>query len=250
MDAAQTIRDAVAKVSALRAITAATEGLSDATRDVKRFQARRFAGTYCDLLDSPAYAGATRFFLEELYSEKDYTQRDAQFSRIAGALQRFFPEQVAATAVAMAELHALTEELDHEMALAWLQATAPRPQSKLESTRYIGAWLQVCRPADRERQLSVVMQVGTELDRLTRKSGLRFTLRMMRRPAEVAGLGALQSFLEAGFDTFAAMAGKGRVAQEFLALIRERETAWLEKLSFGDAVASATELTACLTKAR
>jgi len=120
MDAAETIRNSVARVTALRRAAAAHDDLQAANRAVKRLQARRFAGTYADLLESSEYSGAARFFLDELYSDKDYSLRDAQFSRIAGALQTFFPEQVVATAVALAELHALTEELDQEMALAWL----------------------------------------------------------------------------------------------------------------------------------
>ena len=49
---------------------------------------------------SPAapYAAAARFFLDELYSDKDYADRDAQFARIAGAIEKLFPAQVARTA--------------------------------------------------------------------------------------------------------------------------------------------------------
>jgi hypothetical protein len=67
------------------------------------------------------------------------------------------------------------------------------------------------------------LEVGTALDGLTRKPGLRQSLRLMRGPARAAGLAALQSFLERGFDTFKAMNG----AAEFLALVglRERELA-------------------------
>jgi hypothetical protein len=50
---------------------------------------------------------------------------------------------------------------------------------------------------------------------------LRHSLRLMRGPARAAGLGALQSFLEAGFDTFRGMRG----AEEFLSLIGQRERA-------------------------
>lgn len=246
MDAAETIRNSVARVTALRRAAAAHDDLQAANRAVKRLQARRFAGTYADLLESSEYSGAARFFLDELYSDKDYSLRDAQFSRIAGALQTFFPEQVVATAVALAELHALTEELDQEMALAWL-ALGGQP-SLSEIARYMGTWKTVARKEDRDRQLAVVLQVGAELDRLTRKPGLRMMLRMMRKPAEVAGLGALQSFLEAGFDTFAAMAGKGSKAEEFLETIRRREAGWLALLYGPDTVTCETELALCLGK--
>lgn len=246
MDAANIIRDAVARVTALRDAAAAHGELLAANRAVKRIQARRFAGTYADLLASSEYAGAARFFLDELYSDKDYSLRDAQFSRIAGALQTFFPIQVVATAVALAELHALTEELDQQMALAWLAQSSQAARS--ETTRYMNAWKTVARSEDRDRQLAVVLQVGAELDRLTRKPGLRMMLRMMRKPAEVAGLGALQTFLEAGFDTFAAMAGKGSKAKAFLDIIQERESGWLALLYGQDTVTCETELALCLEK--
>jgi len=132
------------------------------------------------------------------------------------------------------------------MALAWL-AQGGQP-SLSETARYMGTWKTVARKDDRDRQLAVVLQVGSELDRLTRKPGLRMMLRMMRKPAEVAGLGALQSFLEAGFDTFAAMAGKGSKAKEFLETIRRREAGWLALLYGPDTVTCETELALCLGK--
>lgn len=232
VEAAQTIRLAVARVTAMRSKTRANAPLLAATIAVKRFQARRFRATYDDLLRSAEYAAATGFFLDELYSDKDFSLRDAQFARIAGALQRFFPASVVATAVAMAELHALTEELDLAMAEAWLAGS--NTEAGAESLRYAVAWQNVGRPADRQRQLTAVLAVGTELDRLTRMPGLRMMLKMMRRPAQGADLGSLQSFLEAGFDTFAAMAGKGSHAQQFLKLIEVRETHWIEQLFADD----------------
>ena len=72
---------------------------------------------------------------------RDYAERDAQFSRIAGAMQRLFPQQVVATAVALARLHALTEELDHAMGKAWL---APGADDTMPAhVRYVQAWRTV-----------------------------------------------------------------------------------------------------------
>jgi len=230
MDASHTIRESVAKVAALRHTAATNLELLQANKAIKRFQAQRFAGTYPDLLSSATFSGAANFFLDELYSDKDYSLRDAQFARIASALQTFFPDQVTSTAVALAQLHALTEELDQAMALEWLK----QPELA-DELRYIHAWKAVGRVDERTRQLVDVLRVGEELDKLTRKPGLRMMLRMMRRPAEVAGLGALQSFLESGFDTFAVMARKGSKVREFLNTIRQRETEWFTLL-YGDDV--------------
>ena len=230
MEAARRIRNAVGEVSRLRQRLASTPGLGVALDEIKRFQSRRFSGTYADLLrqGGPFEAGA-RFFLEQLYSNKDYAARDSQFARIAGAIERFFPAQVASTAVALAELHSLTEELDQAMALAVL---ALQNESNL-TRRYVLAWREVGRQQDRLRQLHGVLQVGREIIRLTRSSTLRFTLKMMSKPATVAGLGTLQKFLETGFDTFAEMV-RGGHASIFLDLVAQREAALADQLYTGD----------------
>lgn len=246
MDTAQKIRQAVAEVSLLRQEGLSVPALGGAVRHVKQLQGRRFAGTYADLLGTGPYAAASRFFLEELYSDKDYAERDAQFARIAGAVERLFPADVAATAVALAQLHALTEALDHAMALAWLRTAESKPGTE----RYVEAWREVSRRADRDRQLSMVLAIGVEMARLTRTPGLRFMLKMMRGPAAAAGMGSLQRFLETGFDTFAAMARRPGGAENFLEIIRGREAGFIALMFDADPVASGTELERILGQAR
>lgn len=245
MHAAKTIREAVARVSLLRQQGQANPALGDALRAAKLLQSRRFAGTYADLMAAGPYAAAARFFLEELYSDKDYAERDAQFARIAGAIERFFPDQVTATAVALAQLHALTEDLDQALAAAWLGLVGEDDPA----LRYVQAWRHVGRRADREMQLSSVMAIGREMARLTRTPGLRTMLKMMRGPASAAGMGSLQHFLEAGFDTFGAMASGPRGAKEFLATIEGREAALIAGLFDDDLVACGTELRRTLGQA-
>ncbi|MGM9514850.1 FFLEELY motif protein [Roseateles sp. DB2] len=179
---------------------------------VKQFQQQRFARTYADLLASPRYAAAARFFLEELYGPGDFSGRDAQFARVVPALVRLFPEQVVQTVLHLAELHALSEQLDGEMADV-LGA------SPLSSLRYVQAWQTVGKPERRQQQIDLTLAVGASLDHLTRKPLLRQALRMMRGPAAAAGLAELQRFLEQGFDTFKAMRG----ASDFLGTVRQRE---------------------------
>ncbi len=249
MDAATTIRNAVARVEALREASRAQPALHQATIAVKRIQARRFAGTYADLLAGDTYADAARFFLDELYSDKDYAQRDAQFSRIAKPLGKYFPPRVVATAVSLAKLHVLTEEMDHSMAIAWnsqLEGGAPLIRAD-DASRYLAAWREVGSASARKSQLESVLAVGHELERLVRLPGLRMALRMMRGPAKASGLGALQRFLEAGFDTFAGLVeGRDRGSQVFLDTISDRETHWITQLFEMDAAACTNKLRLCL----
>ncbi|QDL36180.1 FFLEELY motif protein [Rhodoferax sediminis] len=252
MEPAQQIRDAVAQVSQLRQDASGDPALGAAVAQVKRLQSRRFTGTYADLLGGGPYQAAAQFFLYELYGEADYSERDAQFARIAGALQRLFPQQVMATAVSLAQLHALTERLDHAMGRAWPHAAVAAGDTLGESpaARYIRAWRTVAQRGDREAQLTVVLEIGHELQRLTRMPGLRLMLKMMRGPAAAAGMGALQRFLEAGFDTFAAMARQPGGADGFMATIREREAALIALLFDADFVACETQLAHTLGQAR
>jgi hypothetical protein len=251
MDASHLICDSVVQVERLRQTAASTPGLARAVSAIKQFQARRFAGTYQDLLHAKPYQAAARFFLDELYSEKDYAERDTQFARIAGGLARFFPQEVTQTAISLAQLHLLTETLDLAMARHWLSnANADASANTPDPSRYISAWRAVGRREDRHMQLANVLALGRELDHLTRTPGLRFMLKMMRGPANLARLGALQRFLEAGFDTFADMGRQAGGATFFLETVHARESHLFTLLFEGDLVACETELAQTLAQAR
>lgn len=198
------------------------QGEAEALRAVKRLQADRFRFTYADFGARPRSRAAVRFFLEELYGAHDFSSRDEQFGRIAGALERMFPAQVNRLAVDLTELHALTEQLDHGLARCWLSNGG-----RAASERYVVAWREAGGREARARQLAVVLDMGRELQRLTRMRSLRLALRMMRQPARAAGLEALQHFLESGFDAFAELAGD---TEAFLEAIAAREADWIEGL--------------------
>lgn len=227
---AQKIHEALQTVARFRQQRDDEPTLALASSEVKSFQARRFHATYADLLRSSRYKAAAAFFLEELYSDQDYAERDNQFARIANTIARLFPQAVVDTAATLAEVHALTEALDDQMARAWLADRVTMPTDG-DCSRYIRCWRRLGDLAARQQQLEVVMHLGRELDQLTRMRGLRTLLKMMRRPAAVAGLSSLQHFLETGFDAFADMRG----ANEFLGTVRERESGWIRALFEDDA---------------
>lgn len=190
-----------------------------AANSVKQFQHERFRRTYSDLLSHPRYQAAAGFFLDELYGPHDFSERDAQFERIVPALVRMFPQDVVDTVRDLAELHAITEQMDSRMARCLAGAA-------LHGRVYVDAWVTVGGRETRERQVELMMNIGSALDRYTRRHLLGQTLRLMRGPARLSGLGALQNFLEVGFDTFRGMHG----AEEFLAIIAGRERALIDDL--------------------
>lgn len=224
----ETILRHLAAVRAERAVRSTDAGLAERVMRVKSYQQARFAHTYADLLGHPRYAGAARFFLDDLYGPGDFSQRDAQFARIVPALVRLFPAEVVATVASLTALHALSEQLDSEMArhVAALPMTA---------ATYAAAWRRTGQPVSRQRQVDLMLDVGRALDVYTRRPLLRHSLRLMRAPARAAGLAALQSFLESGFDTFRAMRG----AEEFLTQIAKREREMAARLFGAPDVAQA-----------
>ncbi len=206
------ILDNLQRVAHERRQRAAEPGLEARVTAVKSFQHARFEKTYGDLLATPRYARAARFFLEDLYGPHDFTQRDAQFARVVPGLVRLFPREIVLTVLSLSELHALSEEFDTRMARALIAPT-------FDARDYVAAWQATGQPEGRARQIDLMLSVGQALDRYTRHTLLRHTLRLMRGPAKAAGLGALQDFLETGFDTFRDMRG----AADFLATVTRRE---------------------------
>jgi hypothetical protein len=202
----------LAQVQELREQRNAEPALARHVGAIKLHQHARFARDYKRLLDSPRYRRATQFFLEELYGPEDFAARDAEFGRIAPTMGRLLPREVMHTVAQLAELHALSEGLDQQM------AQVLRSES-VDERSYRAAWQAVGRRADREHQLELLLEIGAAMERHTSTPLLATTLRLMRGPARVAGLARLQSFLENGLSAFAAIKG----ASEFLATIADNE---------------------------
>ena len=228
---AERIRSAMREASALRLHSRQAPELKRALNQIKTFQSNRFAATYSDLLAQPLFAPACNFFLEEIYGPKDFEQRDAEFARIATAVERLFPQSIVKIAVTLAELHALTEQLDMRMAQVALNMPKTAKSEPLSEDLYREIWQKVGSNDERLQQLTNVMQLGADLEKVIRLPGIRFTLRAMRGPAKVAQLSQLQAFLETGFDTFAALARKPQGVEDFLAKVYERESLWIQKMN-------------------
>lgn len=199
-------------VDAERQRRAALPELSARVVALKRYQQQRFAHTYADLLLSTRYGAASRYFLDELYGPKDFARRDDQFARVAPAIARLFPNELAETVATLAELHALSETLDTAMG-------TQLPHERIDGVDYVRAWRGVGRAQERERQIELTLGIAAHLERITRLPLLRHSLRLMRGPSRAAGLAELQRALETGFDTFGKMNG----AQEFIAIVGSRE---------------------------
>jgi hypothetical protein len=107
-----------------------------------------------------------------------------------------------------------------------------RADGQFSVTEYCKAYRRMGKRPERERQIRLIGEIGGGIAEFVKKPFLRTGLRVMRQPARMAGLSALQDFLERGFVAFRKMGD----ATEFLTTIDTRERALMDELLVGETV--------------
>jgi hypothetical protein len=214
----------LSRVRACQAERVADPALACALIRLGDWQVRRLRATYADLAASPRYAPALKFFETDLYGAPDFAKRDGDVARVVPAMRRLLPDNVLATVSIAVELNAVSQELDRAM----IDHLAPFGE-RFTVAQYCAAYRKTDEDQRRKRQIRLIADVGAALDYYVRKPVLRAALRMMRGPAQIAGLSAMQDFLERGFAAFAHLRG----ATEFLATIEDRESALHDAIAGG-----------------
>jgi hypothetical protein len=220
------LRDHLATASAEREQVRASPLATADRLAIRTYQQMRMASTHAALLNSERYAPAARFFLTELYSTADLSQRDADIERVIRVLVKFLPAKALATLAAALEMDVLSERLDNLMARSARRAQGDLRPLKLSAQSYLAAYLDVGEFGAREQQIELTENIGLALDKLSRMPMLLTLLKLMRVPANSAGVGGLQMFLEHGYAAFTHMKG----GKEFIAAIVNSEREEHERL--------------------
>ncbi len=215
------LAECIAQARELRAQRASDPDAADYPV-LKQWQADRLAQTYADLLANERYAPAAGFFLSDLYGPKDFRSRDDELARVVPVMVRVLPARALSALLEAVKMDTLSESLDTDMVKA---LRAAGRSHDVDRDAYVAAYRQVCRRSDREQQIALVDKIGRTVDRLTHIPLIRLSLRIMEGPARLAGLAALHSLLQRGFDAFSEMKG----ADEFLAIVTTRETAMMKE---------------------
>jgi hypothetical protein len=188
-------------------------------KQLQAWQAARLQRDYAEVRLVPKNRLACDFFLNELYGDADFARRDQDVERIYPIMVKVLPGQVLGTVSRAVELNALSHELDLAM-LSHLPATGD-----FSDAEYAAAYRASVVNGQRRYQLALVLSLGRELARVVKIPLMYRLLQMCRWPAKMAGLGALQLFLERGFAAFVALDG----ARPFLGEIRRREVGFLQR---------------------
>ncbi len=204
----------------------------DSIQALQEWQCRRLLITHQDLNSQPQFADAMRFFVDELYGPKDFSQRDKDLTRVIPKLAAVLPEKALRALDDALRLNALSFNLDSAMVevLLSILGTDRLQTSAITADLYAQAYRHVERQTDRAEQIAIVEQLGIQLADVVHVRGINLLIKMARKPAEIAGVLTLHEFLAEGFAAFKQL-GDVRL---FLDPIISRETAIMQALLASD----------------
>lgn len=105
-------------MSDLTVNTGAGVSLSETKLAIQEFQVRRLKRDFRDLRMSPEYGPFCDFFATEIYSARDFTERNDSFRRLASQFRGILGDEIYTGLVRLLDLHSLTDRLDDQMAEA------------------------------------------------------------------------------------------------------------------------------------
>ncbi len=195
-------------------------------RELQAWQCRRLEQSHADLAAQPRYTAGIAFFIDDLYAPRDFSDRDADVEQALPYMVRLLPERVLATAADALNLQVLTRQLDRNMVKALFDELSVET---IDIPAYAEAY-RICNEFEaRRKQIRLIAELAERLESYVHSRLLFTTLRMAHGPANLMGLGDLQSFLERGFRAFRQMRG----SSNFVTTIVSRETRFLERIEAG-----------------
>ncbi|MEM7083447.1 MAG: hypothetical protein AAF465_12000 [Pseudomonadota bacterium] len=204
-------------------------GLEVGQEVLARFQCNRLAATYDDLRVQKRYTKAMDFFLTDLYGPLDFSQRDDDIKRVYPIMVNVLSADAIESLAQGLELNSLSMQLDAKLLHVLVGELGFDPQHEpdaLDFQMYADGYRLCDNYAERARQIELIVELGENLEAVTRKRLILTAVKVARKPAQVAGFGELQSFIERGLAAFKAMGS----ANEFLSTMHSRETRLLDSI--------------------
>ena len=208
------------------------DGLTPGQRLLSTWQCGRLADTYADYHGHKRYRAALDFFLSDLYGPTDFSQRDRDISRVYPVMVKTLSEKAIDSLAKALELHALSMALDQKLLAVLEERLGVDPKgdiAQITPAIYAEAYRICDNHDDRVKQIELATSAGNILQEAVKSRLLYASVKVARKPAQLAGFGELQSFLERGLHAFKAMKG----SHEFLDALHDRERFILEKLYAG-----------------
>lgn len=202
----------------------APAGLSSALQELRNWQTQRLTNTYQDFLGDTRYGKACRFFLDDVYAPRDFSQRDHDIERFYQLMLRFVPRQMLTLVREAIDLNRFSNQLDLRLLNA-LEESGVAP-ADLTPQSYARSYQICANYPDRVEQINRLVRVLEEVAEGARNPLVLVTLKLAHGPASMSGWGDLQDFLVRGCLAFRQMKG----GQKFIQAVEQREMRILNRL--------------------
>lgn len=217
------------ETSKLTRARADSGGLGVSEKVLAEWQCARLAASYEDLSAQKRYKKAVDFFLTDLYGPIDFSQRDDDIKRVYPLMVNVLSADAIESLAQGLELNSLSMTLDHQLLEVLVDQLGFDAQSEpgaLDYEMYAEGYRLCDNYDERVRQIDLIVELGENLEEVTRKRLILAAVKVARKPAYLAGFGELQSFIERGLAAFKAMGS----ANEFLTTLHSREMRLLDAI--------------------
>lgn len=191
---------------------------------LRNWQSERLARTYSGFAQNPRYQPALRFFSQDLYGARDYSQRNHDIKRLYGLIRRIAPERMIRPLILSVELHYLTEKLDARLLEALVDKLGV--VDAISVPLYAEGYRLCNNYGLRVQQIDLIHELGSLIDDIVRMPLSGVMLKVAKAPLEKGGWRELTGFMERGFDAFKRMRG----GKDFLKFVRTRERRILDRI--------------------
>jgi len=199
-------------------------GLEPELANLRKWQTQRLQHTYEDMLNNPKYRPACEFFLSDIYSARDFSQRDFDAEQLHAIFARYLPEPTLYLLADAIQMNRLTDELDRELIKVivdkWGINNQITPQIYTQAYR-------ICDNFDRRtEQIDLLVKILYEVGKYARNPLVGVASRLARRPARRAGWEEVYDFFERGYAALRHM----KDVSAFVNTIKEREKRILDQI--------------------
>jgi hypothetical protein len=190
---------------------------------VQEFQVRRLKRDFRDLRKSEEYGPFSEFFATEIYSARDFTERNESFRRLAHQFRGLLGEEIYNGLVRLLDLHSLTDRLDERMAEELIAAGTPR---SFTETQYERAYRDLDNYDERLLQIELIIESLTFTHHISQMALINVALKSARLAVGLFSKDRTVELLEHACSTLRHIKNVDFLVGE----IRDREVARLDRI--------------------
>ena len=197
--------------------------LHDVKLAVQEFQVRRLKRDFRDLRLSPEYGPFCEFFATEIYSARDFTERNDSFRRLADQFRGLLGQDIHDGLVRLLDLHSLTDRLDQALAESIRAMGIPRDFTE---SQYEDAYRALDNYDERIAQIDLIIESLEFTHRISQMALINVALKSARIAIGIFSKDRIVALLERACDTLRHIKNVDYLADE----IRGREVARLDRI--------------------